>query len=459
MAKHHSSQTLAAYGALGLPLAALGLPLVVFLPPYYAQMPALNTGLVGILIVIARLFDVVSDPLIGSVSDRVHTRFGRRLPWIAGGTPILMLAAWFLFVPGPDPGAAYLLISTIAAYLGWTLIYLPYTTLGAELSTDYDERSRITAWREGFFVLGTLVAIVLPIVARRTSGIDGSGLEALAVFLVLALPVATYILLRQISEGGLTPQPATNWREGARLLVANGPFRRLLAAYLLNGAANGLPAALFMFFVISILGASQLTAGIFLVIYFLAGVVGLPVWLRIGRRWSKHRLWCATMLFVSVVFPTTLMFSANTASIVGYVLVCIFGGSTLGIDQAMAASIQADVIDEDTAAGGNHRAGLYFGLWGMATKLAFALSLGVAYPLLWVAGFEAGAEHNGATALWTLSLVYGLLPVLVKLGVVRLMWHFPLDRRRHTALRQAIDTQTPGESDPPPNSMASSTGP
>ncbi len=433
---------LAAYGAIGLPLAALGLPLVVFLPPYYAQMPALNTGIVGLIIVIARLFDVISDPLIGTVSDRIHTRFGRRLPWIVAGIPLLMLAAWFLFVPGSNPGWSYLLTWTLLAYLGWTLIYLPYTTLGAELSTDYDERSRITAWREGFFVLGTLVAIILPIVVRRASSTDGAGLEALAVFLVIALPIGGTILAVCISERGLVSRQHVDWRQGIRLLAANRPFRRLLVSYLLNGAANGLPAALFMFFVTSVLGVSRLSAGIFLVIYFLSGVAGLPVWLWLGRGWSKHRLWCTAMLFTSTIFIFTLTFSANTVSLFGYGLVCILGGSTLGIDQAMAASIQADVIDEDTAAGGDNRAGLYFGLWGMATKLAFALSLGVAYPLLWLAGFNAGATHNAPAALWTLSLTYGFLPVLIKLGVIRLMWHFPLDRSRHAALRRSIDAQT-----------------
>ena len=116
---------------------------------------------------------------------------------------------------------------------------------------------------------------------------------------------------------------------------------------------------------------------------------------------------------------------------------CVLGGTCLGVDQAIAASIQADVIDEDTAAGGDGRAGLYFGLWGMATKLAFAIALGIAYPVLWLAGFDA-AQDNDATALWTLAVLYGLLPVVIKLGVIALMWNFPLDRRRHAELQDSI---------------------
>lgn len=424
------------YGLLGLPLAALGLPLTVFLPPFYAQMPGLNTGIVGLIIFGARLFDVISDPLIGTLSDRTASRFGRRRPYIGLGTPLLMLAAWFLFVPGGAVGPIYLLGWSLLAYLGWTLIYLPYTTMGAEISSDYDERSRITAWREGFFVLGTMVAIMLPAAVSRVAGGQARGLESIAVFLMLVLPLATGLFLWRVPERG-GQRSRVRWAASVKLLAGNTPFRRLLTAYLLNGAANGLPAALFLFFVTGVLGASQATAGIFLAIYFLSAVAGLPVWLWIGRRWSKHRLWCASMLWVSGVFLFTLTLGTNTYSDVMYTLICILGGSCLGVDQAMAASIQADVIDEDTAAGGDGRAGLYFGLWGMATKLAFAIAVGFAYPLLWFAGFDAGG-HNGATALWTLALLYGLLPVIIKLGVVMLVWDFPLDRQRHAELQTRI---------------------
>jgi len=424
------------YGLLGLPLAALGLPLTVFLPPFYSQMPGLNTGIVGVMIFGARLFDVITDPAIGTLSDRTGLSMGRRRPYIALGTPILMLAAWFLFVPGPSASAAYLLIWSMLAYLGWTLIYLPYTTMGAEMSNDYDERTRITAWREGFFVLGTMVAIMLPAGVSKIAGGQAAGLEAIAIFLLVALPITAILFLWRVPEPRGT-RSNVKWAESAKLLAANAPFRRLLIAYLLNGAANGLPAALFLFFVTGILGASQATAGIFLAIYFLSAVLGLPVWFWIGKNWSKHRLWCASMLWVAFVFVFTVTLADNTYSLVAYTLICILGGSCLGVDQATAASIQADVIDEDTAAGGDGRAGLYFGLWGMATKLAFAVALGIAYPLLWLAGFDAG-QNNDATALWTLAALYGLLPVAIKLGVVAFMWNFPLDRQRHAELQETI---------------------
>ena len=430
---------LGAYGILGLPLAALGLPMVVYLPPHYAALPALGTGIVGAIIFVARLFDMGTDPLIGWASDRFPTRWGRRKPWIVAGTPLLMLAAWFLFVPPESAGRLYLLFWTLLAYLGWTLIYLPYTTLAAEMSSDYDERSRITAFREGFFVLGTLAAIALPVLfagSQPAGESQSNGLEAIAWFLLISLPVALLLFAVFVPEPARGRAPRLRWREGLDILLRNRPFRRLLIGYLLNGAANGLPAALFLFFVTQVLGGDQQIAGAFLALYFLSAVAGLPLWMRIGRGWSKHRLWCATMLFVCVVFAFVPLLGEGDYW--GYALICLFGGSVLGIEQAIPASIQADVIDEDTAAGGGGRSGVYFGLWGMATKLAFALSVGVAFPLLEWAGFDASKGENSDQALTMLVLLYAVLPVVVKAAVVAMIWHFPLDRERHAQLQSEI---------------------
>lgn len=430
-----SLSTLGAYGLLGMPQAAMLLPLAVFLPPYYAQLPALTTGLVGAVLFGARLWDLVTDLGVGWASDRTRSRFGRRRPWIVAGAPILLLGAYFLFLPPDTATAGYLLGWSLVAYLGWSMLALPYQTWGAEITTDYDERSRVTASRELFAVIGTLVAIVLPNVLMQQGGTTADGLSALFWFLAASTPLALLALLLVVREPRAPEDAGINLREGLALLRGNQPFRRLLLAYLFNGAANGIPATLFLFFVNHRLGASDAEAGLALVIYFLSAVVGLPIWMRIGRGWGKHRLWCASMLWVSLVFVCVLLL--REGDFYGYLIVCVLGGSTLGIDMAIPASMQADVIDEDTAAGGGGRAGLYFGLWGMATKLSLAIAVGFTFVALDLFGFDAKAD-NDATALWALSILYGGVPVLIKLSVVPFVWRFPLDRSRHAALQGRI---------------------
>lgn len=432
MAKASQWRMLAAYGLPGLPLAALGLPLVVYLPQHYEAMPTLSIAVVGLVVVVARLLDVISDPLIGIASDRLSTRFGRRRPWMVAGAPLLMLSVWFLFVPGQAVGVGYMLVWMSLASIGWSLIYLPYISLGAELSSGYRERSWVTAAREGFFALGTLVAIVLPVLVHQGNGHSGVGLRAIALFLIIILPLALLVLLWGVHEPKHVQGRPINWRQSWQLLKDNHPFRRLLLAQVLNGAANGLPAVLFLYFVTEVLGAGKAATGLYLAVYFLSAVVGLPLWLWIGRQWSKHRLWCASMLWVSAIFIFTLLLGSG--DYIAYGVICVLGGSTLGIDMAIPTSIQADVVDEDTVAGGGGRAGLYFGLWDMATKLSLAVAVGAAFGILGVAGFSSGS-HNSPLALWTLKLLYGLLPVIIKLIVVPLLWHFPLDKARHAELQ------------------------
>ncbi|MGH8453517.1 MAG: MFS transporter, partial [Nevskiales bacterium] len=345
------------------------------------------------------------------------------------------LGAGFLFHAGNGVSAGYLLLWSVVAYLGWTLIYLPYTSWGAELASGYDERTRITLSREGFLVVGTLVAILLPGWIQGRGGSPGEALSAVYDILLVSLPLALLILWRVVPEPRGLKVPPLDWRQSLGLLRDNRPFRRLLIAYLLNGMANGLPATLFLFFVAQVLQAERLS-GLFLVIYFLSAVLALPLWLRASRGRSKHRLWCVSMIWACLVFVWAPFLGPG--DVWAYGAICVLSGVCLGVDTAIPASIQADVVDEDTAAGGGHRAGLYFGLWGMATKLALALAVGVALPLLELAGFSAQGGNSPA-ALLTLGLLYGGLPVLIKLGVVALVWNFPLDRSRHAELRARIE--------------------
>ena len=221
------------------------------------------------------------------------------------------------------------------------------------------------------------------------------------------------------------------WRDGLRLLGQNRPFMRLLSAYLLNGLANALPATLFLLYVNNVLEAGD-SAGPLLLLYFLSGVAALPLWLWLARRHDKHRVWAASMLLACAVFVCVPLLGPG--DITGFAIVCVLSGLSLGVDVALPASMQADVIDIDESHTGVRRAGMFFGLWGMATKLALALAVGIAFPLLELAGFEAG----GTTALWALIGLYALAPVVIKLAAVWLVWDFPLARAQHAALARRL---------------------
>jgi len=421
------------YGLPGLPLAALGLPLYIYLPTFYAQQLGIGLTAVGTALLIARVSDVLTDPLIGMLSDWLPIPSRRK--WLmAIATPLLILAIWALFIPPDGAGFRWLLSWSLLVYLAWSLLTLPYTAWGAELSGDYDQRSTITASRESFVLIGTLVAAGLPLAMGIGSDAPGEALTVLAQFLAILLPVTVLLCILKVPEPNRRSDPI-GFRAGLALLKQNRLFIRLLFAYLMNGIANGLPATLFLLFVSYVLVLPE-QFGLLLSAYFVSGLIGLPIGIKLAQRFNKHRVWGSSMLWAVVIFAWVP--SLGAGDFVPFLIICILSGLSLGIDMALPASIQADVIDLDSAEGGGQRSGFFFGLWGMATKLSLALAVGIAFPLLDALGFDtqtAPVDNN----LLALSVLYGLLPIPFKLLAAWTIWRFPLGRQQHQAVQQQLN--------------------
>jgi Na+/melibiose symporter-like transporter len=427
---------LMAFGCLALPLAALNLPFYVYLPTYYVRELGIELGVVGVILLVARVIDVITDPIIGTLGDRTGTRFGRRRPWVIASVPLLLFASWRLFLPPADAGALYLFCWSSLAYLAWTMILLAYSAWGAELSPDYDERSRIFGARESFVILGVFTAAALPTVIGSDPG-SRSTMASIFWMMAVALPIATAIVFWRIDERCYVEQHAIPFGAGLRTALANRSFRQLIGAYLLNGIANGLPATLFLLFVQHVIVAPD-AGGPLLLLYFASGLVAIPFWLQVSYRIGKHRAWSLSMLWVCVVFAFVPFLGAG--DLWWFALICLLSGISLGADLALPTAMQADVVDADSIETGNRRAGFYFALWSMATKLSFAFAVGIAFTALNGVGFVADATSNAPLALFALSALYALLPVVMKLASVGLVWNFEIDAARYRELRKRLAT-------------------
>jgi glycoside/pentoside/hexuronide:cation symporter, GPH family len=395
-----------AYGALGLPLAFVALPLYVVLPNHYATQFGVPLAALGALLLGARLLDAVADPLIGRAADRWFAHSLRRIFAIAAVAALLAAAGFHaLFFPAVQGSTALLAwcgIFLAVTYLAYSVLSVVHQAWGARLGGDATQRTRIVAWREGLALAGVLVASVLPSIA---------GLGATSAVFALAL-VAGLAWLRAAPRPDAVPMRAAGTRVSP---WSNPAFARLLAVFVVNGIASAVPATLVLFFIRDKLALAAYEP-LFLFGYFAAGALSMPLWVRVVPRFGLARLWLSGMLLAIAAFVWAALLPAG--SLGGYLAVCIASGLALGADLALPSAMLTGVIQRAGHAGRGE--GAYFGWWNFAVKLNLALAAGVALPLLAAFGYTPGARDEAA--LSALTLAYCLLPCALKLLAATLLW-------------------------------------
>lgn len=395
-----------AYGLLGLPLAFVALPLYVLLPHHYASTFGMPLATLGAVLLGARLFDAVIDPLLGRWSDRLFARSARAV-WAVGAVSALVLAVGLtgLFYPArTDPPALVLwaLGFLLVTYTAFSQLSIAHQAWGARLGGDELQRGRIVAWREGCGLVGVVLASVLP-------GLFG-------------LPVMLSVFVAALALGWLAwtraPRPPAVQHD-AGLIAADAsslwrpwrcaPFRRLLAVFMLSGIASAVPATLVLFFVQDRLQATPAQEPLFLGSYFVCAALSIPLWLKAVAHCGLARTWLAGMLLSIAVFASVVALGAG--DITAFVAICALSGAALGADLALPGALLAGVIAQQGDSGRHE--GAYFGWWNFATKLNLALAAGLALPLLGALGYSPGTRDP--EALRTLALAYAVLPCALKL--------------------------------------------
>ena len=387
---------LAAYGALGLPLAMAMLPIYVLVPNFYAADLGLGLALTGSVLFLARLLDTVQDPWLGRLIDRRSPRGWTRL--LASSALLLSLAMAALLVPPALDSlalAVWLGASLALAYTLHSLVNITYLAWGARLSDQLDVRTRVAAWREGAGLFGVVLASVLPSALATRYGMAAALSVFAATFAVLLCAAMVMLLCAAPQPRRSARRVSASWRQPLR----NGAFRRLAGIFFINAVAVAIPATLALFFIADRLQLAQLT-GLFLALYFLSGAAGLPLWTRLADRLGKRRSWRIGMLSACAAFVWALLLDPGSAW--AYAAVCVLSGLALGADLALPPALLADVIpaaERDATAG-------YFGLWSLLAKLALAIA-GLALPLLALTGYQPGTPAG-----WNLALIYAGLKLL-----------------------------------------------
>ncbi len=438
-----------AYAAPAFALAVVGIPVYVYVPKFYTDVVGVHITVLGVLILAVRLFDAVTDPAIGFLSDRTRTRFGRRRPYIAGASILLAFAIYALFNPpaaSPNFETAWFGVSIFSLFLFWTLAVVPYESLGPEISFDYNERTTLFGMRDGALIAGTLVAASSPALVTWAIGMPSGGEGEREKFFWISVLYAPLVVAfcwwcvlsireRALPEGG---EKQGLWR-GFRHVAQNRPFVILLVSYTVSAFGNNLPATLILYYVEYVL-QSEL-ADLFLLIYFVTGVLFLPGWILVSKRLGKKWTWIASMGVNTGAFVGVFFLGPGDAWIYG--ILVFISGIGLGATLAIPSAMQADVIDYDELLTGERREGHYIGLWSITKKLAAALGVGIALPILGRVGYTPNVEQSDAVLL-TLRLLYALVPSVCNIVALIIALAYPISRKRHEEIRLAIAERKKG---------------
>lgn len=402
------SRTAFFYALTAFPLAMLGLPLYIYLPTFYADFTPLSITAVGIILFVSRLTDMVSDPLIGWYSDRFESRFGRRKPFLAAGSLLLIISFYALINPPQEHTAVWLLLFSVLVYLGWSLVSIPYLAWSAEISQEYHDKTRLSAAREFITILGAMSALILPYLYGLSEDASES-MKLIYPAIVVTLIPFTVITLSQVEELPLNHSHHHNQKKLTEIWKNLPGLKRLQSAFLINSLANALPATLFLFYIDLVIGFSNLT-GPLLIAYFASGVIALPFWTALAKRIGKRNSWLVSIILASTAFVFVPLLGHG--DIIAFSLIVVISGFSLGADMALPSSMQADVAQQVQEQGKDYT-GILFGVWAMLTKFSLAMAVGIGFVLLGISGFDP--DHPTQLSLLILSLLYGGLPVLLKL--------------------------------------------
>jgi GPH family glycoside/pentoside/hexuronide:cation symporter len=416
----------------------------LYLMKYATDELLVAPSAMGLIFGVSRIWDAVTDPVVGYWSDRTRSPLGRRRPWLFASVVPIGLAFYMLWGP-PAALEGGLLLAWMAAggflfYTAMTIAVVPHTSLGAELSTRHHERTRIFGVRHVLWSVGSFVAIaVMGMLISTEQPREVASKMALVAALVTAVMMiwmALRVHERPEYQGRGGESPWHSFRDVFR----NKHARLLLVVFLVESLGGATIGVLTPYISEYIIGTPELTS-IFILLYAVPSALSVPLWVALSRRFGKKRLWMFSMLVTAFGFGAMFMLQEGDVYLIATLALLL--GMGAGAGAVVAPSVQADVIDFDELQSGERKEGAYFAAWNFVFKSATGVMLMFTGLALDVAGFAPNEVQSEQSKLALLGL-YALFPMACFLIGTLLFSRFELDEAEHRRIRRVLDERSAG---------------
>ena len=415
----------------------------LYLMKFATDVLLIAPAAMGTIFGLSRIWDAISDPIAGYLSDRTSHRSGRRRPWIFVSMLPIGLAYWMLWSPPEALSAAglttWMAIGVFGFYSAMTIFIVPHMSLGAELTADYHDRSRIFGIRHIGWTLGSILALAGMTLLIRAEGISTEASRDTAGQLGLGVALFTAVLIG-LASIRLRERPEFQGRGAKKPFAAfadvwKNPHARLLLAVTgienLGGATIGI---LTLYVSEYIVGSANL-APLFILCYMVPSVAFVPLWIPISRRIGKKRLWLGALVLTACSFGG--MFFLDEGDVFQISILALTAGVAAGAGGTIAPSIQADVIDYDEYQTGERKEGAYFSAWNFVFKSAYGVTLMLTGYVLQLSGFEPNVEQTEEVK-FALRCLYGAFPFVCYMVGALLVSRFRLDEDAYAHIRAEL---------------------
>ena len=452
------------YGSGDLGMATYGTLRQFFYAIFLTDVVGLDPRLASFAAVIGVIWDAINDPLVGRLSDRTRTRWGRRRPFIAAfAVPYALGFALLWWAPPWDSQILRMISVTLAFMLSdtlQTLVVVPFMTLTAEMTDDYDERTELTGYRMAFNLLASLAtAVAAPMIVNGV--VQGGGTAQQGYVLVASIfggaSVLPFLLIAALVRE--KPSPATveqqlSFGRALRAVWANIPFRFATGLYVLNWIAVDLVALMIPYFLlywvgqgdllmtVSVFGDETAIQSVVLGLMLATAMISVPLWTWLSGRVGKRAAYLIGMGFWALIQSAILLVRPGQMNLL--IALAVLSGLSVSTAHVLPEAIFPDVIDWDELRTHTRQEGAFYGAKNFFRKLTGALAIFLGLQMLGWFGYQsppAGAAvfRQADSALTAIRVMTGPGGLVLVLAAMAIAWYYPLTREKHRRVVRVLD--------------------